>query len=166
MFVSCNPFIFNHCGFTQVGYNLWQSNDGRRIYRPAGEYKGNQCSFITLESTNGGCNLQFNLSGRKKQYLGLVIFRMTLPQLFVQLTPLLSCYLTQTTTPQEFCIDSQFIPLLSPEFTAIFGNANWFNDAPFIQKRVRNSVRGSLTLQNMPVFRSSMDDKKDNTVLL
>jgi hypothetical protein len=89
---------------------------------------------------------------------------MTLPQLFVQLAPLLSCYLTQTITPQEFCIDSQFIPLLSQEFITIFGNANWFNGAPFIQKRVRNSVRGSLTLQNMPVFRSSMSDKQNSIV--
>jgi hypothetical protein len=153
---SCNPFVFNNSGFTQTGYNKWQSNDFRRIYRPDGEYKGNQRSFITLESTNGGysVNLQFNLSGRKRQYLGLVIFRLTVPQLFIQLTPLLSCYLTQTVTPQEFSLDSQFIPLLAPDFTAIFANANWFSNTPFIQKRVRNNVRGALTREKMPVLHS------------
>jgi hypothetical protein len=157
MFVSCNPFIFNKNGFTQVGYNKWQSNDFRRIYRPDGEFKGMQRSFITLESTNGGygVNLQFNLLGRKRQYLGLVIFRLTVPQLFIQLIPLLSCYLTQTITPQEFGIDSQYMPLLSPEFTAIFANANWFNGNNFISKRVRNNVRGSLTLEKMPVLHSA-----------
>jgi hypothetical protein len=160
MFVSCNPFIFNYSGFTQMGYNTWQSNDFRRIYRPDGEYKGNQRSFIMLESTNGGCgvNLQFNLFGRKRQYLGLVIFRLTVPQLFMQLIPLLSCYLTQTVTPQEFSIDAQFIPLLSPEFIAIFANANWFDDSTFLQRRVRNKVRGSLTIEKMPVLHSGGGD--------
>lgn len=156
MFLSCNPFIFNKSGFTQVGYSSWQSNDFRRIYRPDGEYKGNQKSFITLELTNGGygINLLFILSGRKKQYLGLVIFRLTIPQLFFQLIPLLSCYLTQTVTPQEFGIDSLSISSLSPEFTAIFENANWFGDNDFIHRRVRNSVRGSLSLEKMPVLHS------------
>ncbi|GHV83692.1 hypothetical protein AGMMS50212_10320 [Spirochaetia bacterium] len=142
-FSYSQPFFCSPNGFSKVN-NRWLSNDYCRIYRSNGELKGAQKSFICAElfHRENRANLIFNLSGRKRQYLSLQILGYTIPHLFIQLIPLLSCYLTQAANPDDFRIETEYLYYMRPEFRQIFENAGWFTEDRFVRKRFRKNSDG------------------------
>jgi hypothetical protein len=150
IFPYFQPFICHSSGFRKVE-NLFLSRDYRKIYRSNAEVKGMQKSFVCVSLQNYGMssNLILNIAGRKRQYLSMLLLNLCVPAMLPYLTTLLSCFLSQAVTPEDFTIHPNFLPYLDTDFTKIFTDAGWFSENPFVKKRVRNfNDRGLLCLEN------------------
>jgi hypothetical protein len=148
-FKDCQPFILNKAQFSRVN-GRYLSNDYRQYFRGNGDLKETQKSFICVETNNhyNTATLILNLSGRKAQYLSMFLLQTSIHILFQRLSPVLSCYLTQVTTPEYFNIDTKYLQNISSEFLAIFKDAGWFTEERFVKKRVRNFKDGGRLWQN------------------
>jgi hypothetical protein len=142
-FLQCQPFICKTAGFRKVE-NRYLSRDYRQIYRSNGELKGTRKSSLCVQVNGADTagSLIFNITGQKCRYLSLMHLAFTVPQLFESLKPLLVCFLTQATNPSVFNIQPSYLHFIDPRFLAIFNNAGWFSDSPFVKQRISQKLRG------------------------